>query len=306
MQDARAVPSVLEKSMLLRDVKSVVWLQAKLIRRAARRIAQQARYRRLSLHGVPVLFANSFPKSGTHLLTQALQGFTALGPAVDSGLPAVVTFDGITGEQRPAEAILRDLRRFRPGDIAYGHVHALPEVVVFLCQSGCASFFILRDPRDVVISHVHYITEMEPNHVHHRFYKETLKTFEERLRISILGRPDIAIPFPNVAERFAPYLGWLDHPEVLILRYEDFIAEPDTVLGWVFDHVVQRGFPSRLSRAEAIGTLKRFIDPKRSPTFRAGKINAWRENFTPEIKALFKSIAGDLLIKLGYEKDNDW
>ncbi len=33
------------------------------------------RWRRLSFTGVPILFANSFPKSGTHLLTQVLQGF---------------------------------------------------------------------------------------------------------------------------------------------------------------------------------------------------------------------------------------
>ncbi len=57
-----------------------------------------------------MLFANSFPKSGTHLLTQALQGFPQLGPAVDSGLPAVVTYEGDTGRTRSTEEILADLR----------------------------------------------------------------------------------------------------------------------------------------------------------------------------------------------------
>ena len=38
--------------------------------------------------------------------------------------------------------------------------------------AGLAAYFILRDPRDVVVSHVHYITEMEPNHIHHRYYTE--------------------------------------------------------------------------------------------------------------------------------------
>jgi len=36
------------------------------------------------------------------------------------------------------------------------------------------------------------------------------------------------------------------------------------------------------------------------------KPEGWRTSFTPENKALFKEVAGDLLIQLGYEKDNDW
>ncbi|RMF47890.1 MAG: hypothetical protein D6755_04510, partial [Anaerolineae bacterium] len=57
-----------------------------------RRAAAFARWG-ASLRDAPVLFANSFPKSGTHLLTQILQGMTHLGPAVDSGLPAVLTYE---------------------------------------------------------------------------------------------------------------------------------------------------------------------------------------------------------------------
>jgi hypothetical protein len=32
----------------------------------------------------------------------------------------------------------------------------------------------------------------------------------------------------------------------------------------------------------------------------------WREFFTEEHKQLFKDVAGDLLVRLGYEKDNNW
>ena len=62
---------------------------------------------------MPVLLANSFPKSGTHLLTQVLQGFPSIGPAVDSGLPAIVTYEGDTGRQRQAVEILADLERLK-------------------------------------------------------------------------------------------------------------------------------------------------------------------------------------------------
>lgn len=288
------------------SLKSSLVFQARLARRAARRSRQMLRYRRVSLSGVPVLFANSFPKSGTHLLTQVLQGFPQIGPAVDSGLPAIVTFEGDTGRPRSAGEILADLQRLLPGDIAYGHVHALPEAVDFLSRPGMASYFILRDPRDVVVSHVHYVTEMEPNHIHHLYYTEVLQDFNERLSASILGRPDPDIPFPNILERFEPYLGWLDQPEVLCLRFEDFITRREETLGQVLEHAVRRGFPLNMERSQAIRTLAASIDPQRSPTFRSGKVGGWRQQFSEAHKRLFKDVAGDLLIRLGYEQDDAW
>ena len=280
--------------------------RAKLARRWLRRLRQSVRYRRLSLRGVPVLFANSFPKSGTHLLTQVLQGFPRFTPTIDSGLPAIVTFQGDTGRPRSSGEIIGDLQRLLPGDIAYGHLHALPDVVEFLSHPAMAAYFILRDPRDVVISHVHYVTEMEPDHIHHRYYTQELHTFDERLRTSILGIPDPAIPFPDICQRFLPYLGWLDQPEVLTLRYEDFLANRPEALGHVVDHAVQRGLPALASREGCIHMLEASIDPSRSPTFRSGKAGGWRTQFSPDNKALFKDIAGDLLVQLGYERDHDW
>lgn len=287
-------------------LKSSLMFEARLARRMARRSLQMARWRRFSLDGVPVLFANSFPKSGTHLLTQVLSGFPHIGPAVDSGLPAVVTFRGGTGDARPLDAILSDLDRLLPGDIGYGHLHALPELVEALSSPKFAAYFILRDPRDVVVSHVHYVTEMEPNHIHHAYYAGELHTFDERLTASILGRPELEISFPNIRQRFEPYLGWLSRPEVLTLRFEDFITQREQTLGQVLDHAVGNGFPLALPRPDALQRLADSIDPQRSPTFRSGKVGGWRKSFTEEHKRIFKATAGDLLVRLGYEQDNNW
>lgn len=276
------------------------------IRRRYRRIVQLLRYRQLSLEGIPVLFANSFPKSGTHLLTQVLSGFSKLGPVVDSGMPAIVTFDGRTGRQRSESEILTDLQGLLPGDIAFGHIHAYPWAVDFMGQDGLASFFIYRDPRDVVLSHVHYITEIEQGHVHHYFYADVLGSFDERLRTSITGLSNSNAPFPNIKARFQPYLEWLDQPEVLPLQYENFVDDRENTLYQVYDHAVARGFPETKSREEAIHILNLGIDPKRSPTFRSGETGGWKNQFNEENKRLFKEITGDLLIRLGYEKDNDW
>ncbi|HZD57435.1 MAG TPA: sulfotransferase domain-containing protein [Anaerolineales bacterium] len=281
-------------------------LSARLLRRDLRRAAQHWRYHRFSLEGEPVFFANSFPKSGTHLLIQVLNGFAWLGPAVSSGLPAVVNYRGDSGDVRLANEILADLNRLKPGDISYGHLHALPEVVSFLCQQGSATYFILRDPRDVAISHVYYVTEMAPKHAHHTFYTQELHNFDERLRTSILGRPDWDEAFPDIGKRFQPYLGWLLRPEVCTLRFEDFVHDQEASLSRVIDFAVDRGFSLGCEKSLAVEVLARGIDPRNSPTFRSGKTGGWRERFSPEHKRLFKEVAGDTLIRLGYEQDYDW
>jgi hypothetical protein len=40
--------------------------------------------------------------------------------------------------------------------------------------------------------------------------------------------------------------------------------------------------------------------------FRRGQIGSWEEHLTEEHKMMFKAVAGDVLIELGYERDLDW
>jgi hypothetical protein len=118
--------------------------------------------------------------------------------------------------------------------------------------------------------------------------------------------PDDRIPFPDIYQRFAPYLGWLERPKVLCLRYEDFLQDREQTLGMILEHAIQHGFPVAQDRHTAIQVLADSINPQRSPTFRSGKIGGWQTQFSPENKALFKQVAGDLLVRLGYETDNNW
>jgi hypothetical protein len=169
-----------------------------------------------------------------------------------------------------------------------------------------AAYFIYRDPRDVVVSHVHYVTEMALQHVHHAYYRDELADFDERLRASILGRPGMAVPFPDIRGRFEPYLGWLECPEVLSLRFEALISHREETLRRVLDQAQRRGFPVNIREQDALQVLESAIDPRRSPTFRSGTVGKWQQAFTAEHRALFKEVCGDLLIRLGYERDDDW
>ena len=253
---------------------------------------------------LPVLLGISFPKSGTHLLDQILLGFSQVAPYAKRVHSFYAEYEGESGKKREPEKALAWLDSLQPRDIASAHLFARPETIARVCSENFAPYFIFRDPRDVVVSHVFYVTDMEARHVHHEYYK-SLPDFDARLRVSIFGRPDAGIEFPNIADRFAPYLGWLDKKEVLTIHFEDLIHHREATLTSIMDHLLSR-VTLQAPRQLILDSLETSINPKKSPTFRSGKTGEWKKHFTEEHKKIFKEVAGDLLIKLGYEKDNSW
>ena len=253
---------------------------------------------------LPVLLGISFPKSGTHLLDQILLGFSKVAPYARRLHSFYAEYEGESGRKRPPEQALAWLNSLRAGDIASAHLFARPEAVERVCSPKFVPYFIYRDPRDVVVSHVFYVTDMEARHVHHVYY-QSLPDFDARLHVSIVGRSDMDIEFPDIAERFAPYLAWLEHHEVLSIHFEDLIHDRAAVLSRIIDHFLTR-VPLQVPRQVMLESLEASINPERSPTFRSGKTGEWKKHFTEEHKTIFKKVAGDLLIRLGYEKDNHW
>ncbi len=254
--------------------------------------------------GWPILLSISFPKSGTHLLDQILLGFSKVAPFSTRLHSFYAEYDGDTGRKRSDSETRRWLDSLGPLDITSAHLFARPDVIARVATPAFVPYFIFRDPRDVAVSHVFYVTDMELHHVHHDFY-QSLPDFDARLRVSILGRPDAGIEFPDIAQRFAPYLGWLDQPCVLKIHFEDLVNDRPAALRFILDHFLDR-VPLNVPRETILSGLEASINPERSPTFRSGKTGEWKKRFTDEDKRIFKDVAGDLLVKLGYEKDNNW
>ena len=253
---------------------------------------------------LPVLLGISFPKSGTHLLDQILLGFANVAPYAKRVHSFYAEYEGESGKKRDPQQALDWLDSLRPRDIASAHLFARPEAIARVCTPKFAPYFIFRDPRDVVVSHVFYVTDMEARHVHHDYY-QSLPDFDARLKVSILGRPDAGVEFPNIAERFAPYLGWLDKKEVLTIHFEDLIHDRAATLTSIMDHLLSR-VPLQTPRQLILDSMESSINPTKSPTFRSGKTGEWKKHFTDEHKRIFKEVAGDLLVRLGYEKDDGW
>ena len=280
----------------------------KIIRRAIRPAGKTlqaiGRWKRLSFSDAPPIFGNSKPKSGSHLLLQILNGFTQIMPYKYVEAAPVRTIEK-AGRRKSDEEVLRELKRVPPGVIGWGYVEATPENIAFLCQPARVNYFIYRDPRDMLVSQVFFATDMHEEHGMHEFY-QSLPDVGERLKIAITGIDRDGLYMVNVKQRYASVFEWLEQPHVMCIRFEDLIQNRDATLESMLDEVESTGYKIPTPRRKALSILVEAIQPRKSHTFRSGKTGGWREHFTVEHKDLFKDIAGDLLVKLGYEKNNDW
>jgi hypothetical protein len=263
-----------------------------------------ARWKRLTFNDVPPIFGNAKPKSGSHLLLQILGGFTQIAPYVYVEEQPVRTVTK-EGRRRSAQEIVSDLKRIPRGVIGWGYLDPTPENTAFLCQPDRVNYFIFRDPRDMLISHVFYATDMHEGHGMHEYYK-ALPDFNARLDVAITGIDRDGLFMVGVRQRYDAMMPWLGRGDVLAIRYEDLINNRDATLHAMLDQVEKTGYKFPVARAEAIAALVEIIQPRKSKTFRAGKTGTWREYFTEAHKKLFKDLAGNLLVELGYEQNNDW
>lgn len=276
----------------------------RLLRNPIKSLLASIRWKRLNFDDVPPIFGNAKPKSGSHLLWQILDGYTRILPYryVEADPIRTITADG---RRRSSQEILADLKRIPPGVIGWGYVEASPENIAFLTQPGRVNYFIYRDPRDMLVSHVFFATDMHPGHGMHAFYK-SLPDFGARLKVAITGIDRDGLKLASVRQRYEDVFRWLETPGVMCLRFEDLIERREATLQAMLDEVEKSGYRIPIPRPQALHILLAAIQPRKSATFRAGKTGGWREYFTEEHKRLFKEVAGDLLIRLGYEKDNDW
>ena len=210
------------------------------------------------------------------------------------------------GRKRSQNEILGDLQRLKSGAIGWGYLTSKAEYQQYIkTHDDLISFFVYRDPRDRLISSIFYAVDIYEGHAQHNYYSSI--PMEERIKTEILGRDVPGLEhLPNIHEHYARYTGWLDCPSVLCLRFEDLILHQRESLEKILDHVERTSFKIPTTREKAISIIETAIQPEKSPTFREGKTGKWRDYFNDEHKQLFKDVAGDLLIKLGYEEDNDW
>jgi hypothetical protein len=252
----------------------------------------------------PPVLANSFPKSGTHLLFQIVDG---LPHSTNYGAFLASMTSSFRFRERSPENASRFIRSFVPGEIVRGHLFFHPQNAADLHDKNVVHYFVYRDPRAVVVSEAHYLREMNRWHRLAPYFGK-LASMDQAIMLSIRGfDPPIAgLEYPNIAERFARYAGWLNREDCLALRFEDMASDSrPTVIRRMAEF-----YASRRSNAvdvdACVAAMSASIAPQKSHTFRSGKKSGWQHEFTADHRRVFNELAGDLLIELGYEQSHDW
>jgi len=250
----------------------------------------------------PPILANSFPKSGTHLLIQILQ---VIPGCLDWGLFLASTPSFIFREIHEKK-MCQKINKIVPNELVSSHLYYSDQVAKKLADKNVVHYFIYRDPRDVVVSGVHYLTYMNRWHNLHKYFK-SLPDIDARIKYHIIGLADSKSKiFPNVKERFESYRRWIESPYVLDIKYENLVSnEKHCIIKYILSHynnISGRKYDLDLLTKCALEN----INPYKSHTFRKGKTSSWKEYFSQDNKELFKEYAGDLLIDLGYETDFNW
>ena len=245
------------------------------------------------------ILANSVPKAGTHLLTRCL---SLLPGITDSEL----RYRGhVVDERLEAQLNMVNGGCFVPVHLTYSDERAR-----LLTGLGFKMALIIRDPRDIVVSHFHYVTYGSRRHRLHAYYT-SLPDDQTRLMVSITGvlepQSDPKVRLLDIDRRCRGFLKWEDHG-ACVVKFESLVGPHG---GGTYG--AQRVDIERL--AEHVGVQLDEMDiesiasrvyDRKSSTFRKGKTGDWKNHLTPEHKEAFKRVAGDLLIDLGYERDLQW
>jgi hypothetical protein len=239
----------------------------------------------------PKVLCVSIPKAGTHLLERAL----CLHPRLYRRLVPTIT----PARARERGGVERLLARLRPGQVLMSHLRFEASYPGLLVSHGVEAVFLVRDPRDVVVSQVGYVSR-RADHWSHALFASRADA-RDRLRLAIAGDPVGGLR--SIGERLAAFEGWLEEG-VAVVRFEDLIG-PDgggdaerqrraveslyRRIGLAADEDVVRSVCARLFSSD-------------SPTFHKGAIGQWRDAFDDELLTLFEDVAGRYLERFGYAR----
>ncbi len=232
----------------------------------------------------------TIPKSGTHLLFKVIENITSNPIFNPQDLnPSIIDFTLFD----ISEHNLFFLLSLNKEKILFSHLNYKISYSKLLDQEKTIVLFNIRDPRDQAVSHAHWQKDFPA------FYPDAIALSFNKVLINIIKEIDA---YYNI------WLPWMDYPYALTVRFEDLVGskgggDDARQLAAIKDIAKHVSVELSEERAQQIATNLFGITKN---TFRKGQIGAWKQEFTPEHKKLFKQYGGELLIKLGYEKDLNW
>lgn len=263
------------------------------------------------------LLAISMPKCGTHLLTRLVSGLTGCERShVSLATTDVKEADRVLSQHH---ATATRQSKFLRGHQVYTH-----EIQQLLERRGFKILLILRDPRDTVVSHAHWVTTDKHGSDANRRYFASLPTIDERIMASICGRPEgwnegtpvgdeaAMLKYHGVREtiqqRLHRFMPWAASNSVCTIHFEKLVGSQGGGCDAEQHKEIRRAaqFLGLDIATYDISVVADQLFDRSVKTFRKGSIGSWKHSFNSLHKLVFKTIAGRELIELGYEEGFDW
>ena len=232
------------------------------------------------------------PKNGTFLAGKTLSLITKIEPSY--------YLEG--WELNNLEVMDLVQNEYANGNFVVTH-HFSAKHLEMLVKMGYKIIFIVRDPRDQLVSVTNWLREgqwqwMPASHI---------ADIDEQMEELIYGRLYNQRAFDIYFLSYEHRLKNIPSHALYTIRFENLVGE-------------EGGGSSRTQRQE-VQKLAAFLKTPLIPqeidavcreifggtaTFRRGQIGAWKEYFSEKHIKLFKLLYNSHLIRLGYEKDSNW
>lgn len=265
------------------------------------------------------VFANGIWKSGNHLLLKLcdMLGYPIAGSGIAASLvngrfkvvrklirgPRLNQVSVNVGLEQPvnvSEKWLENHFHTVHGHTIGGHAAYSDTLLEILRRQDIRTIQIIRDPRDIALSYARWISTRRDEYWH-----ETLNalTEEERIGQLIKGFKSKVGNFDSLATVLDRSQGWLNHPDVLVIRFEHLVGEQgggdraaqlkeiEKVVNWLGISNVETNIEQLAS--QLFGGTK---------TFNTGQVGKWRKVFTPAHLSDFQKVVGPARMQeWGYE-----
>ncbi len=210
---------------------------------------------------------------------------------------------GVESPQRISRRWLaRRLSRLPEGCFVNAHCIYTPALARLFCGQGMRTVCLLRDPRDLAVSQMHYLRDNPPKkHFAHEAFM-ALPSDHERLLVCIRGGELGGGRLQSLDQRYRQFLGWERDEGAVVVKFEDLVGPRG---GGSAE--AQRRAVERVAAHLGISVDERAMRMVEENlfgmgrTFRKGRIGGWREEFSPEHERAAEEVVGPLLVELGYE-----
>ncbi len=237
------------------------------------------------------ILVTSIPKTGTTMLSKLTKRLTG---SVPHGSSSVLTKEDVDDLQQD--------------NFLLSHAPALEENLKLISENKFRTLVLLRDPRDVVVSMYYYFGPKHAKKLGLDHEADKDKIIMLYITKWYLATAPKAPCGPYIKGDYQQFLDWKKLlPDVLFTTYEALVGSK----GGGNDDIQKKEIRTiadflgvTLTEEELTTVACKLYGG--TATFRNGSIGSWRNHFTSEHVRAFKEYTADLLIELGYEKDNDW